>query len=469
MKIIIKNILFLFTVGALFTACKNVDFEDINTNPNEPSKASASGLLASSLRSLGFHTTRTVPCLYVQYLSNGEYPDESRYQILNWSYYSIYSGPLENLNKVIALSSKSTKINSSNTVAVAKLAKAYFFHTMTDRWGYIPYKEALKGISNKQPMFNSQEEVYKGLFKDIDEAIAMINSQPGPDGDIMFKGDMSRWKEFANTLKVVMALRLSKRDTDLGGYAKTQFNKAIGGAIKNTNKNLYFPFISGDENSDNPWEDRFSTRKDYFLSEVMVNFLIGTGSDTNPQDPRLIKFGQPVVETNKYVGAPYGEVNNVNNFSMITKNIIKNEAAPGVIFTAAQVYFSMAEAVELGWMSGSAEDYFKKGIKSSMEQWGVSDTDATTFITSLTYSGIKSIAEQKWVALYMQGYEAWAEWRRIGGPSTIKKPSSQINGSDIPQRQAYGSTVPSLNKVNYDKAINSQGKDDLDTKLWWAK
>lgn len=470
MKTIIKYMLFFATSVVFLMGCENADFGDINTNPNEPSEPSSTGLLASSLRSLGFHTTRTTPMLYVQYLSNGQYPDESRYGTLNWSYYGLYSGALENLKKVIELNKSSSTVGSKNTIAIAMLAKAYFFHTMTDRWGYIPYTEALQGIEKKHPVFNSQEEVYKGLFKDIDNALSLINSEPGPDGDIIFGGNMTKWKQFANTMKVVMALRLSKRNSDLGGYAKTEFNNAISGAIKTASDNIYFPFISGDENSDNPWEDRFATRKDYLMSDVIVNFMIGGGSDESPQDPRLKKYAQPVKGTSKFVGAPYGSGNDlVDNFSFITSNIINNQSAPGIIFTASQVYFSMAEAVELGWISGDAEGYFKKGIKESMKQWGVDDTEATTFINSLSYNGIQSIAEQKWVALYMQGYESWAEWRRIGGPNTIKKPEVLIHGKNIPQRQAYSSNTPSLNKVNYDKAISEQGADDLDTKLWWAK
>lgn len=469
MKTMIKYILLFAVSMTLFMSCENADFGDININPNEPSEVSSSGLLASSLRDLGFHTTRTTPMLYVQYLSNGQYPDESRYSTLNWSYYGIYSGPLENLEEVIKVNTSLGTPSSKNTIAVAMLAKAYFFHTMTDRWGYIPYKEALKGIDKKQPIFNSQEEVYKGLFKDIDNALSLMNSESGPKGDIIFKGDMTKWKQFANTMKVVMALRLSKRDTDLGGYAKTEFNKAILGAIKRADDNIYFPFISGDENSDNPWEDRFSTRKDYLMSDVIVNFMIGNGSNTAPQDPRLKKYAQPVEGTNQFVGAPYGSGNDlVDNFSFITSDIINNQSAPGIIFTASQVYFSMAEAVELGWISGNAQDYFKKGIEESMKQWGVDTAESTTFINSLPYNGIQSIAEQKWVALYMQGYESWAEWRRIGGPNTIEKPDVLIQGTDIPQRQAYGSDVPSLNKVNYNKAISEQGADNLDTKLWWA-
>ncbi|WP_339663111.1 SusD/RagB family nutrient-binding outer membrane lipoprotein [uncultured Polaribacter sp.] len=472
MKKTIKKIL-LFTAATLFMySCDTVDFGDINTDPNNPSTASASGLLANALKSLPGHLTQTTSILYAQYTANGQYPDESRYGTLNWSYYGWYSGPLEDLRVVVETNVETPLPNSDNVIAAATLIRAYYLHTMTDRWGMIPYTEALQGLENTKPVLDTQETVYKGLFDEIDSALSMIdNTQDGPEGDILFNGDMARWKQFGNTLKTIMALRLSKRDTELGGYAKTKFNEAIGGAIKTSSDNIYYTFLS-DDNNDNPWQDRYvdDGRTDWLVSDVLVDYLVGTGTDTDPQDPRLHKYADPLVGSNQYVGADYGVGNDlIANYSLPTTDIIYNQTAPAYIFTAAQIQFSMAEAVELGWMSGSAETYFEAGIQESMNQWGVDAADATTFISSISYTGIQSIAEQKWVALYLQGYEAWAEWRRIGGPSTIVKPADQLIGTDIPQRQAYSSTTPNINEANYNAAIAAQGPDTLDTVLWVFK
>lgn len=472
MKNTIKKLL-LFTVTTLFIySCETVDFGDLNTDPNNPSTASSSGLFANSLKSLPGHLTQTTSILYAQYTANGQYPDESRYVTLNWSYYGWYSGPLQDLKAVIDLHTETPLPNSQNAIAAATLLRAYYLHNMTDRWGMIPYTEALQGLANTKPIFDSQETIYKGLFDEIDSALGMISmTQDGPAGDILFEGNMARWKQFGNTLKTIMALRLSKRNVELGGYAKTKFNEAIGGAIKSASDNIYYTFLS-DDNNDNPWQDSFvdEGRTDWLMSDVIVNYMIGNGTDTAPQDPRLHKYASPLAGTNKYVGARYGSGNDlVANFSLINTDIIYNQTAPAYIFTAAQIQFSMAEAVELGWMTGNASTLFNAGIQESMNQWGVDTVDATLFKSTITYSGVQSIAEQKWVALFLQGYEAWAEWRRIGGPSTIKKPADQLQGTDIPQRQAYSSTTPNINSENYNNAITAQGPDTLDTKLWVFK
>jgi len=249
------------------------------------------------------------------------------------------------------------------------------------------------------------------------------------------------------------------------------FNQAIGNAISSASENIHYTYLP-DDNNDHPLQDRFvdEGRVDWLMSDVIVNYMIGTGTSSAPQDPRLAKYADPVVGSTNFVGAEYGSGNDlVANYSFITGDIITNSEAPGVIFTAAQMHFSMAEAVELGWMAGSAETHFKNAIQASMDQWGVASADATSFIDAYTYTGVQDIAEQKWVALFMQGYESWAEWRRIGGPATIVAPAIMLNGTDIPQRQAYASTAPSINADNYNAAISAQGTDDLDTKLWWAK
>jgi len=478
MKKIINKIVFIAIVSLSIIACDSVDFGDINDNPNAPSTAPSAGLLTSAMRSIGSPWTpsgqvmSTTAMLYSQYIANGQYPDESRYVDLNWSYYNIYAGSLRDLQEVVKVNNESTALNANNTVAVATLTRAYILHTMTDRWGYIPYTEALQGQENKTPKFDSQEDVYKGLFTEIDTALGMIDlTNPGPEGDIILEGDMARWIQFANTLKVVMAIRLSKRDADLGGLAKTKFNEAIADAITTSSENIKYSYLA-DDNNDHPLQDRFvdEGRKDWIMSDVLVDYMIGNGTNTAPQDPRLAKYADPVAGTNKFVGAEYGSGNDlVNNFSFITKDIIENSTASAMIFTAAQMHFSMAEAVELGWMTGSAHDHFKMAIQESMSQWGVDATAGAAFANSYNYTGMQAIAEQKWVALYMQGYEAWAEWRRIGGPATIQPPAIMLNGTGIPQRQAYASTTPSINKTNYDAAVAAQGPDDLDTKLWWAR
>lgn len=481
MKKIIIALTLILTSGLVFVSCDNADFGDTNLNPNAPNVANTASLLTGAERSMSSILTATEPLCYVQYITNGQYPKETIYDVVNFEYTTAYVSILNNLQTVIDINQDPATATSAlangstnNQIAVAMILKAYVFQHITDRWGMVPYTEALQRTGNPFPKFDTQQEIYEGLFKDIDKALALIDAGAGPKGDVIFTTkatQMSEWKRFANTLKMNMAIRLTKKFPTAGGYAAVKFTEALNaGTIASNVQNLTFPYIT-DENYDNPWEDRFEIRSDYLLSEPFVNMLIGTGTNTAPADPRLPKFGEKAVNGGIYKGGLTSSAGNltVANYSYITNTIIKNKTAPAYFYTYAQVAFAKAEAASLGWIPGSAATFYTEGVKASMAQWGVSSSDADTYLTKFPYVDIKSIAYQKYIALFMQGYEGWSEWRKFGAnavPLTV--PAGAIGSTTIPQRQAYGANVKTLNLENYNAAVTAQGADKMETKVWWA-
>ena len=295
MKKINKIKTLILAVAVSLTACETVDFGDTNKNPNNPSTPVTASLLANAQRGTSGYIANTTSNLYVQYLSNGQYDEESRYQTLNWSPNASY-GLLEDLKQIIEInSSEETKVaaqaygSNGNQIAAATILKVYILHGMTDRWGYLPYSEALDAANNIYPAYDSQEAIYDGLFTELDTALSSIDNGNGPDGDIYFGGDMARWKTFANTIKMVMGLRLSKANPTKG---EAKFKEGMAGAISSNEQNIQYTYLTEDSN-DNTWQDRFESRKDYLMSDVFVNKLIGTGTATMPEDPRLPKFAEP--------------------------------------------------------------------------------------------------------------------------------------------------------------------------------
>lgn len=461
-----------------FTACDTVDFGDTNLNPNNPSVPVTASLLTNAMRGTSTFVAQTTPNLYVQYLSNGQYDEESRYQTLNWSpdgYYAL----LEDLNQIIDInSSDATKVgaqaygSNANQIAAATILKAWIMQGMTERWGDLPYSQALDVENNIYPAYDPQQAIYTGIFNDLDAALSMMDAGNGPDGDIFFGGDMTMWATFANTIKMTMALRLSKADAATGN---AKFNQALSGAISSNSSNIQYTYLAEDSN-DNPWQDRFETRRDYLVSDVFVNALIGTGTNTAPEDPRLPKMAELATTSTTYVGAPYGQSNSAtDDYSFITNDIIKNSEAPLMIFTYAEVLFARAEAAARGWTSEDATSLYGQAVTASMEQWGVDAADAATYLAANPYSGLNDIAYEKWVALYMQGYNSWAEWRRFKAMGTESRiglvaPADLLsNATDIPQRQGYSATAGSLNADNYAAVVATQGADALDTKIWLFK
>lgn len=457
-----------------FTSCETVDFGDTNVNPNSPSDAPTKALLTNAQRSISGYVAATTPNLYVQYLSNGQYDEESRYQTLNWNPNGWYA-VMTDLVKIIELNTNDdTKVSAqangsnANQIAAAMILKAYIMHGMTDRWGYLPYSEALNGLDNPFPKYDSQQEIYTALFNELDQALAMIDGGPGVVGDIFFNGDMDMWAKFANTIKMTMALRLAKADPTTGA---AKFNEALGNAISSNAENIKYQYLSEDTN-DNPWQDRFETRRDYLVSDVFVNALIGSGTSTSPEDPRLEKMAEPSFNfTGEFRGAPYGISNSAtDDYSFITNDIINTSDSANMIYTYAEVLFARAEAAALGWTSEDPATLFADAITASMEQWGVDSADAATYVGNHPYTGLSDIGYEKWVAQYMQGYNSWASWRRqtaMGHGMPLTPPADMLsNATGIPQRHGYSATASSLNEDNYNAAVSAQGADDLNTVLW---
>lgn len=490
MKKIFRNISLLSGLALLTFSCETVDFGDINDNPNGPSAAVTSQLLTQAERTVATIGTHLSGVLYTQQITEGQYPGESRYATLTYSYNGYYTGPIQNLNEIIKLNTdEATKSeaesygDNDNQIAVAKILRAYMLQFMTDRWGGLPWTEAFQGIDNPQPKFDTQEELYNIMFTEVEEAVALIDkSASGPAGDIIFGGDMSRWELFANSLKMTMALRISDANASL---AQSKFEEVIasGVYISSNDNNIEYNYGS-DDVSDSPWHDRFKTREDYIVSEAMIESL------RSNLDPRLYKYAEPARDSvfqnpvfpaltdavtypalndSLYVGAPDGKVNgNVPDYSFPPAIIMfEDNTFPTPIYTAAQMKLAMAEAALKGWNTGGSDaaTLFEEGITASMEYWGVDADDITNYIASKPAVSIEEIAYEKWVALYLNGPEAWAEWRRLDAPAL--EPSEFAGDPRIPVRHAYDSSVEDNNKANYDAIIASQGPDDLHTRLWW--
>ncbi len=470
-----------------FTACKPGDFGDLNVNPNQPSQPVTSALLTSAIKGLpgNIITQATVltsayPNLYVQFLSDKQYTENSRYSTISFSYGPIYTGPLDNLQTIIELNTDpetapDVAVNGSNAnqIAVARILKAYFFLHITDRFGDIPYFDALKRTENFRPKFDTQQEIYNDLFKELKEAVAQMDNGPSPAGDILFGGDLDQWRIFANTMRLVMALRLSEVDA---GKGQTEFNDAMNaGVISSNDENVAYTYLA-DDNNDNPWEDAFQTRLDYAISNTLEDELSALN------DPRLGVYANKAAATGTYVGLPYG-IEEAAAGAIATASVsflgdaLREQTAPSYIYTYAQVLFSLAEAAKLGWIPGgdvAAADYYSDAIAASWEQWGVYDAAAfATYIAQgdVAYTpatAIEKIGTQKWISLYLNGYEAWAEWRRIGYPALSPAPAS-LNPGGIPRRQAYPAFEATLNAENYTDAVSRIGGDDLNGRVWWDK
>jgi hypothetical protein len=459
------------------------DFGDINVNPNSPSSPSTSGLITGVLRNVGTINAQVgpaganiVPAMYVQQFGDITYIEDSRYKTINFNYNAWYAGPLVNLNHIIELNTnEDTKIGASafgsnnNQIATARILKAYFFQWITDRWGDVPYSEALTGNKDFTPAFDKQETIYTDLFKEWKEAAAQFDDGKAYQGDILLAGSTAKWKKFANSLRLVAALRLSKVKPEVG---KKEFQAALNdGVLTSLADNIQYKYL-GETANENPVYNNYSVtnRKDYAVSNVLINYL------KKNADPRLPFLAAKNI-LGEYVGVPYAIGGTKAQDVSLIGSILSQQNSAVNVMTYAKILFAQAEAAKLGWTAGNAKALYESAVQASLQQWmGASYTEAALaqYLTQpdVAYSeasALERIGNQRWIALFFQGTEAWSEWRRTGFP-VLKPAANTLNGgTEIPRRLAYPVTENTLNQENYKAVISTQGPDNQYTRVWWDK
>ncbi len=477
-----KKLLIIVTAFIVFTSCNK--FKNTNINPAILTAASTKALLTNSLQSisdlmLGNSAASRLPALYIQHLAEGPYPGSSLYSDRNLSFSTWYTGPLYNLQTIINYNSEGNSAvigngSKDNQIAVARILKVFLFMNLTDRYGDIPYSEALKGSVAFSPVYDKQADIYTAMFKELTESVAQIEeSEAKVVGDVMLNGDMAAWKRFANTLRMVMGLRLSKADAAKG---KSEYLAGLAaGAITSNAQNIVYKFLTGDPNNYNPWYNNYSVsnRNDYAISKTLTDYM------APKNDPRLNVYAE-VLAGNVVKGLPYGRNVAVNLPAAYSRIGIyfRDRGSPVVLFSYAQVLFMKAEAAKLGWIAGGdaeAATNYLAAIKASWEQFGVFNLAAyNAYIANVDVqydpvNAIKKIITEKWVHAYLNhSWEAWSDWRRTGFP-VLTPAADAVDARGIPMRLGYPTTESSLNGANYNTAVARQGTDDNYTKVWWAK
>ncbi|HEV9035916.1 MAG TPA: SusD/RagB family nutrient-binding outer membrane lipoprotein [Puia sp.] len=488
-----------FIASAAVPGCKKFP-ADINVSPNSPTTASNAQLLTSAINYIPVVIEGISGALYTQQWAEKPYTDDSRYISVNFDFYGIYAGPLENLQTILGNKSYNiTEGSKNNQLAAARILRAWFFWSTTDRWGDIPYSGALKGNAGLAPKYDAQKDIYYDLLNELKQAASQIDDGNAVTGDLLYGGDMGKWKKFANSMRALMALRLSKIDPTRG---KTEFADAIAGGVFTDNSDNAVYVHLADPVNQNYWYyvADVQNREWYWISKTLTDYM-------NPlQDPRLPIFADPAPATGAYAGVPYGldgdSIAKITTSKVSFMGVhVRAQNAPCFIITYAELLLAEAEADKTGWLPGGDADAAQKynaAIEASVRQWvrnsfkaGVIDDvekaaydpddqgDTTGLAAYLARpeiaydpaNALKQIANQRWVHLYMNGYEAWAEWRRTGYP--VLTPAPDNNNIPIPRRQAYPSSEPNINADNYKAAVQAQsgfgGKDDLNGRVWWDK
>jgi hypothetical protein len=514
-----KQVVLIIALSFLMATGCTDDFKALNTNPNFPSSAQPELLLPGIQREMaynwgdqGWEEGFTV----VQYGARLQFTSGDTY---NWSpsgdpYNNAYAS-LRDVENIIRGTQENPE--AQNYYGVALVMKSWIYSYLTDAYGDVPYLEAIQGISegNVTPVFTPQEQIYEGLLADLETANTVLAGTANITGDIFYGGDILKWQKFANSLRLRLLMRISDVDNAT----------AVAGMAQITGNPGDFPIFENNEdmavvqwNSDNP-QPKFNTRSGSF-DEVRLSQTLETRLKAL-NDNRLVVFAQPTSasgkgiysdDVNDYVGMPNGLDDEAalgyspsGNPDESGSNFISRlgillacracnpeQASPTasqtIIMSYSELQFILAEARERGYISvGDAATYYQNGIRASFQYYtdrvavggwteianAMASTDLDAYLAqptvALTGTGderLSKIALQKWISLFYTGFEGWSDWRRTSMPEVIPGPDN-ANDGQVPVRFQYPNSVKATNEANYNAAVQRQGADNINTKMWW--
>jgi hypothetical protein len=410
--------------------------------------------------------------LFVQHWAKIQYTEEDRFIYSNSSFTSLwstgFSQSITSFNKLIEIWARN---RISRTTKVLHWCSLVGILLLTDAYGDIPYKQAGSISEYITPAYDTQKDVYYGLLDDLKAAKASLDpAGKAIAGDIVYNGNIARWKKLANSLRLRIALRIADREPEKAKQVIAELTADADGYISDNADNAQLTYLTSPQQ--NPVNAQFETREDYRISKTIVDKLFQLN------DPRLPVYASKTqtATPQDYVGVPNGLTTSDASILGLAKTsrpgaYFLAAQAPAVIFNYAELLFDRSEAAARGFTTENAADLYQQAIKASFKQYGLTDATAATYIaqTTVQYDNTnfkKSIGEQKWIALFGEGLEAFAERRRLDYPQLTASSATVLNGQ-IPVRLIYPGTEQSLNGANYKAAVARQGADVLTTKLWF--
>ena len=424
----------------------------------------------------------------------GKFNNSEEYAVALWR--NVYAHEMKSVVDILDVTGKDASAVNMN--AVAKVMRVMIAQRLTDIYGDVPYSEAglafSKGIVT--PKYDKQQDIYASFFKELDEAYNQLNV--GKDlikGDLFYKGDVSKWKKLANTMRLRAAMRISEvNPAEAEKQAKAAFQNGV--FESNTDncimQHLDFPFSDDPARLDyrgNGLSYGFigNEQGDHF-SSLLIDYLKNNG------DPRLTMIATPKTSSSVVSGAALQpgetlyegvkpgvfrwELPGGSNSASGIQSYLKLRTTPFLHVSYSESQLLLAEAAFRGWVSGSAADYYKKGVEAGIKQLEIygaapaSQTSIDAYVNAkslLAGTEKEQIATQIWITYLFNSIEGYSNWRRTGYPHLIPITNSDSGtGGAVPTRLYYPNDEMQKNEKNYLDAVSRLGgKNDWLGKVWW--
>lgn len=473
MKKILTIITGVFLFGILLTSIScTKGWEELNVSPNDPTEVPATNVLANTLQGFAFdyfdawfnmNNTAT----YAGHLGKIQYIDESRYQeresVINGRFNAVY----RMIKDIQTVKSIAREKGNMNMVAVAMTFEAYMFQIVTDSWRDVPYFEAGMGDNGVlKPVYDTQEIIYPAILDSLAAANAIFNEghlDALGSGDLLYGGSKANWQKFCNSLRLRMANRVAEVHTPAQGIIEGILGDFDNNPIMETNADNAFLYFPGAAPYKEPWFADSETRDDHAIGSYLLDEMVALG------DPRLSVYAKPASDA-AYRGVIPGIADdNILNISMYSRIGARfRDDATGFVpyMRCAEVKFIIAEAAQNGYANTpDAQTAFVDAVKMSLDENGITDD---TYAEGLTVS-LTTIYQQKWISLFKDGHEAWAECRRTDYPVMPMAPGAEDAGAHQrpPFRFSYSTDEVNLNGAHVQPYLDLTVDKFWGQKMWW--
>jgi hypothetical protein len=527
----IRKILSLALVMTLsMTGCDTEELHNLNINPqavpeidlNYLFTAAELGIASSGSsgdnRFIDWRTNIGMAAYAIQHLANaggGIAPGDKyieNFETNNAPFFFLYGDPLKNVAEILRQTGPGgfDEGNKPNLQNAARILRAFCYHRLTDYYGNIPYFEANQGMDGVFfPAYDRQSAIYADLLRELGEASAALNAELPDEGfaraDVIFDGDIEKWRRWGYSLMLRLAMRVSNVDAAM---ANEYVSRAVAGGVFQSNAdNVWVPMDEGPS----MWINQNGISRAFFpgdggqpsfLSQTLVDFLKGADlTDPADDDPRLMIISGGIgewtatswnpINTNpvEQKGMPNGfdaggldalegrPVIQSQEYSRINPLLLQRDS-PYQIMNYAEVAFLLAEALERGIGSGipgTPQEHYAAGVRAAMQMYtefapslAVSDAQVDAYLAQYPYGSrpaLEMIGEQMWVSKFFNWWEAWADWRRTGYPQlTPTNHPLNITGGTIPRRLRYPAQEAAANE-NF--AIGATLPDTYTNRVWW--
>lgn len=478
-------------------SCSKDHFQSLLDDPNRSTTVNPS-LLLTNVAVSSFAASGTGPTYRAHIMGNAEASYSEEYFTWDRGDYGIYTTLLQ----VNQMKIEAAKRNLKEYLALAKFFDAFNFYKLTMQFGDIPYSEALQAAGKVyNPKYDTQKEVFLGILKELDAANKDLIPYTGAvvtiTGDVIYKGDVLKWRKLINSFALRVLITLSAKTADADLQVVQKFQNIVN------NPTLYPLFQDNTDNGQLTYYNltgnnypvyKNTTAQRAFIDERFANFLIAS------KDPRLFSFASQTVNAvaagklstdfSGYGGADASLLTKDLKLIIAGKNVSSmngrytNDPAgePYIAVGYAELQFNLAEAAYRGWINKDPETFYKNGIKASMsfyESYGAYKTSdyfdnvyANAAVVYNAAAALSQIMMQKYISFFMNSHEeAYFNIRRTGLPAIKLDGGGVQNGAVFPKRWMYPQTEIDRNNQPLADAIQRQfpDGDNINGVMWLLK